>query len=157
MREVRQYRVAQVAPYVNWLYFYHAWQVGGKGEGERESLKADADDMLRHFDKHYSTKAVVALFDACAEGDDIILEGSKRIPMLRQQAPDAKGECLCLADFVAPAGSGKMDKVALFAATVDPMMENEPSDDPYRRMLAQTLLVQTPHGHHLNMCAVQGV
>ena len=40
LRQVRSYSVGQVAPYINWLYFYHAWQVGpGK---ERENLRADA-------------------------------------------------------------------------------------------------------------------
>ena len=83
MRVVRKYGVAQVAPYVNWLYFYHAWQMGGKRREEREELRADAEGMLRHFDMHYHTKAVVALFNAAAEGDDILLEGGVRIPMLR--------------------------------------------------------------------------
>lgn len=139
MRVVRKYSVAQVAPYINWLYFYHAWQMGGNGRGEREELRRDAEEMLRHFDKHYHTKAVVALFHAAGEGDDILLEGGTKIPLLRQQTPEGNGECLCLADFVAPATKGWCDTVAVFAATVDPMMENEPTDDPYRRMLAQTL------------------
>ena len=139
MRWVREYRVSQVAPYINWLYFYHAWQMGGKPVDAKETLKADAEEMLRHFDTCYHTHAVVRLLEAHSEGDDLVMEGF-RFPLLRQQRPGSDdGACLCLADFVRPAASGESDRVGVFAASVDSMMERAPADDPYRRMLAQTI------------------
>ena len=139
MRRIFKYAIHQVEPYVNWLYFYHAWQMGGKPEELRKNLREDAEDLLRLFDSSsYHTYAVVGLYDAQAEGDDLVLEGF-RMPLLRQQQPDPEtGSCLCLADFVSPAGAG-VDKVGVFAATVDPMMERVGEDDPYKRLLAQTV------------------
>lgn len=138
MRKVFKYAIHQVEPYVNWLYFYHAWQTGRESEDLRKNLRKDAEEMMRLFDSVCHTYAVVGLFDAYAEGDDLVLEGF-RLPLLRQQQPDSEtGECLCLADFVRPVGTG-VDKVGVFAATVDTMMEKVGEDDPYKRLLAQTV------------------
>ena len=138
MRTIVTYAIHDVEPYINWLYFYHAWQVD-RHDGAGEALREDARQMLRHFDRHYATHAVVGIYDAHSQGDDIVADGV-RIPLLRQQTPDAAtGACLSLADFVRPADSGVADKIGLFATTVDPMMEKEHQDDPYARMLAQTL------------------
>ncbi len=139
MRTILSYAVHDVEPYINWLYFYHAWQVGQKGDGERRELTADAQQMLRDFDRRYATHAVVGIYDANSDGDDIVAEGM-RIPLLRQQSPDpVVGACLSLADFVRPADRGAVDKIGIFATTVDTMMESGHDDDPYARMLAQTL------------------
>ena len=139
MRKVLSYAIHEVEPYINWLYFYHAWQMGKKTEEGRKELHDDALAMLRDFDRHYATHAVVGIYEANSEGDDIIA-GGERIPMLRQQTPDpVTGACLSLADFVRPASAGVADRVGVFAATVDTMMENCHADDPYGRMLAQTL------------------
>lgn len=143
LRQVRCYSVSQVAPYINWLYFYHAWQVGpGK---ERDNLRADAVRMLQRLDNTYRTHAVTALYTACSDHDDIVL-GDGRVPCLRQQTPGADGCCLSLADFVRPAPmppAAADDKVAgrvaLFAATVDTAMETDLRSDAYERMLSQTL------------------
>ena len=139
MRKIFEYAIRQVEPYVNWLYFYHAWQMGGKSEEVRKNLRRDAEEMMRMFDSSYHTYAVVGLYDAQADGDDLVMEGY-RIPLLRQQQPDPEtGVCLCLADFVRPVDVGIADKVGVFAATVDPMMERVEEDDPYKRLLAQTV------------------
>ena len=103
MRKVLSYAIHEVEPYINWLYFYHAWQMGKKTEEGRKELHDDALAMLRDFDRHYATHAVVGIYEANSEGDDIIA-GGERIPMLRQQTPDpVTGACLSLADFVRPA------------------------------------------------------
>ena len=139
MREVVHYTVAEVEPYVNWLYFHHAWQMNGKPQAEREMLRHDADQLLRRWEASFHTHAVVGLFEANSEGDDLIV-GDLRLPLLRQQQPDpATGACLCLADFVRPRTQDVKDRVGVFAATVDPLMETMYDDDPYLRMLAQTL------------------
>ena len=143
LRQVRSYSVGQVAPYINWLYFYHAWQVGpGK---ERENLRADAERMLQRLDNTYRTHAVTALYSACSDHDDIVL-GVGRIPCLRQQTPGSDGCCLSLADYVRPATRPEevaydnvAGRVALFAATVDTAMETDLRSDAYERMLSQTL------------------
>ena len=139
MRKVLSYKVRDVAPYINWAYFFHAWQMNGKPQAERELLKKDAEVMLRQFDESFSTHAVFRLFDANSDGDDIMVEGV-RMPMLRQQRPSkGSGWCLCLADFVRPVSMGTADRIGLFATTVDALMECPHEDDPYQKMLAQTL------------------
>ena len=40
------YNVSEIEPYINWLYFYHAWGLSGKPREEKEKLKAEALDML---------------------------------------------------------------------------------------------------------------
>lgn len=139
MRKVLTYAIHDVEPYINWLYFYHAWQVGQKGDAGREALESDAREMLADFDCRFATHAVVGIYDANSDGDDI-MAGGVRIPLLRQQSPDPiAGACLSLADFIRPASSGVADKIGVFATTVDTMMESSHTDDPYARMLAQTL------------------
>mgnify|MGYP002623650680 CR=1 FL=1 len=59
--------------------------------------------------------------------------------MLRMQQPHTVGVCWSVADFIRPAGMGETDTLGLFAATVEPLMEKAYSDDPYMRMMAQTL------------------
>ena len=133
------YQVAALRPYINWIYFFHAWGLAGKPEAERDSLRREAEAMLDLFSARYATHAAFGLFDANADGDDIIVGGT-RLPMLRQQHPASAGSPnMCLADFVRPASSGMKDCVGVFATTVDTAMEHDFQDDDYRRMLAQTL------------------
>jgi cobalamin-dependent methionine synthase I len=133
------YKVSEIEPYINWLYFFHAWEMSGKPESEKNKLRAEAETMLSSFEKKYTTRAIFGIFDANSDGDDIII-GDTRIPMLRQQNPlSADGFCLSLADFVRPASSGIKDRVGVFAVTVDPMMEFDYKGDPYLQMLSQTL------------------
>ena len=139
MREVFHYTVAEVEPYINWLYFDHVWQMNGQPQDERDTLKQDASNMLEDWKKSFHTHAVVGLYDANSEGDDLLI-GDMRLPLLRQQHPDpVMGVCLCLADFVRPRTHNQADRVGVFATTVDHLMETAYADDPYLRMLAQTL------------------
>ena len=89
-------------------------------------------------EEKYHTHAVFALCDANSDGDDIIVNGT-RIPMLRQQKAVAGKPNLCLSDFLRPAASGIKDTVGLFAASVDAVFTESNGDDPYQRMLSQTI------------------
>lgn len=139
MTKLLKYDIEEVAPYINWLYFYHAWGLSGKPEEEKNKLRREADEALRQFSALYHTYALFGLFDANSDGDDIII-GGKRIPFLRQQKP--AGDCganLCMSDFVRPKESGVRDCVGVFAATVDISMEMEVHNDVYQKFMAQTL------------------
>ncbi len=160
------YRLHEVAGYINWLYFFHAWgfpsrygsisQVHGceacwanwlQSFPEEERGKAaeaiklfkEAQAVIGEMDEMFKSHALVGLFDANSDGDDIIVwtdEGeTKRLPMLRQQ----KGErCLCISDFVQPLGEEK-DCIGLFASSVDEGLEQSCEGDDYRHLLCQTL------------------
>lgn len=134
------YSIAEIEPYINWLYFFHAWQMGDKPLQARERLKMEAEEMLSELDGHYQTHARFIIAEANSDGDDIIIDGSARLPMLRQQAlHDTTGHQLCLADFIRPLSSGQTDHIGLFATTVDAGMTADHQHDPYALMMAATL------------------
>lgn len=69
----------------------------------------------------------------------LLLDGT-RFPLLRQQIPHPDGSpFLCLSDFVRPLASGTPDTVGIFAASCDGEVELLYEEDPYKRMLVQTL------------------
>lgn len=133
------YDIHEVRPYINWIYFFHAWSLNGKPESEKERIVDDANQVLDSWEGRYHTLAVFDVMEANGDGDDLVM-GGVRIPLLRQQHACADGQPdLCLADFVRPLSSGKADRVGAFATTVEPSMEREGSDDVYQRMLSQVL------------------
>lgn len=139
MIKLLKYDIGEVAPYINWLYFHHAWGLSGKPEKEKKRLRKEADEMLGQFSATYHTYALFGLFDANSDGDDIII-GGKQIPFLRQQKlDDGSGANLCMSDFIRPKESGVSDRIGVFAATVDIAMETAFRDDVYKRFMAQTL------------------
>ena len=143
-------------PYVNWAYFYHAWQLT---DGSMQaSIRREAEAFLSSIRGRYQAHAVFQLFEAYAEGDDIwIGRGFVRLPMLRQQ--EVGSDYLCLADFIPPKEyrpsvlskrpslrerlrvgelrSGMGEGVGLFSTTVDERMVTDFDSDPYERMMAQ--------------------
>ena len=142
-RIVRQYRISELVPYINWLYFYHAWGLSGKPREDKEKMKQEALQMLASWEEKYHTHAIFRLFEVCSEGDDLIFflsEKKLRFPMLRQQHPSAPGEPnLCLADFIRPLSQGIRDQVGVFCTSVDGTIIDEYSHDDYLNMMAQTL------------------
>lgn len=137
MLQKNSYSVTEVRPYINWLYFYHAWGLNGKPQLEKEKLKGDADKMLDEMEGLYQTHSIVRLCKAYSDGDDIVLD-DVRIPLLRQQHPGIDGTCMSIADFVKPLGMG-MDCVGVFATTIDIEAEMHKVKDPYTKMLSQTI------------------
>ena len=116
---ILHYDISDIIPYINWLYFFHAWSMNGKPEEAKTQLRTDAEAMLKSWQGRYQTHAVFDIFEANSDGDDLII-GGKRIPMLRQQKPKQPGyPNLCLADFVRPISSGIKDKAGVFATSVD--------------------------------------
>ena len=96
------FHIHDVAPYINWVYFYYAWALGKDAVEERSRLRRDADDLMRRMDARYHTYTRFAILPAVSDGDDIIVDGT-RMPMLRQQHVEADKPCLSLADFIRPA------------------------------------------------------
>lgn len=139
----KTYNISELTPYINWLYFYHAWGLSGKPREDKEKMKQEALQMLASWEEKYHTHAIFRLFEVCSEGDDLIffLPGTLfRFPMLRQQHPSAPGEPnLCLADFIRPLSQGIRDQVGVFCTSVDGTIIDEYSHDDYLNMMAQTL------------------
>lgn len=142
-RKILAYEISEVTPYINWLYFYHAWGLSGKPKEEKEKMQNEALGMLESWQGKYHTHGIFRLLEANSEGDDIVLlDGSSitRIPMLRQQKASSEGEPnLCLADFIRPLSQQKRDQLGLFCTTVDVEIVELYHQDDYLSMLAQTL------------------
>lgn len=137
------YNISELTPFINWLYFYHAWGLSGKPREDKEKMKQEALQMLASWEEKYHTHAIFRLFEVCSEGDDLIFflsEKKLRFPMLRQQHPSAPGEPnLCLADFIRPLSQGIRDQVGVFCTSVDGTIIDEYCHDDYLNMMAQTL------------------
>lgn len=163
---VKEYDIHELAEYINWIYFFHAWGfqpkyssiadihgcdgcramwlVSFKEEerpkaSEAMQLHKEAMRMLNSLDGRFKVYAMYRLMDANSDGDNIIMEG-KTFPLLRQQTRvNDSDPFLCLSDFVRPADSGIKDTVGCFATTINPEMEKEFEDDDYKHMLCKTL------------------
>ena len=128
------YDISTLTPYINWPYFFFAWQV--KEQAEKDRLREEALRLLGELEGRYHAYGLFELFEANADDDDIIVNG-KRFPLLRQQ--QGKPPYLCLSDFVSPLSRGESDKIGLFATTVDIGLETDFDGDDYQKMLVQLL------------------
>ena len=177
------YELHEVEPYVNWLYFFNAWGFPARygnvarihdcpscraqwlasfPDAEKpkaqEAMKLydDALALLHNLDGQIQTHAIVGLYEANGEGEDILLKQMSdvkclmskvkgrdevsngiRLPLLRQQHGET---CLCWADFLPPVESGQTGTIGLFVTSVDKEMINCKFTDDYHLMLAQTLV-----------------
>lgn len=139
MLQTITYGISDIEPYINWLYFYHAWGLSGKPQSEKDRMRREAEEKLHAWDGHYHCHARFGIFDANSDGDDLLIDGV-RLPMLRQQKPTQPGEPnLCLADFVRPKDGGVVDQVGVFCTSVDVALVDDHATDDYQRMLAQVL------------------
>jgi len=139
------YDIHTVAPYINWAYFFFAWNMHNKPEEEKAKLRQEAETLLDRLDASYHTYALFEIFDAYSEGDDAVVSGVGRIPFLRQQQGDPP--YLCLSDFLRPQNISpstlhlppSTNKLGLFATSVDIGLETDFDADPYQKMLVQLL------------------
>ena len=136
------YDIHELVPYINWVYLFYAWQV--KDQDEKVRLRQEAEAFLTQKEGHYHAYALFELFEANADGEDIMVfrkdmreNSGVRIPCLRQQ--QGEPPYLCLSDFLRPLASGIKDRVGVFATSVDMGLETDFDADPYLKMMAQLL------------------
>lgn len=132
-RYVFTYGIKEVAPFIDWSYFLHAWGIA-RESAQAVEIIAEAKAMLNALDGNYRTTSIFALCNARGDGDNIIIEGTT-LPLLRQQHNSKGRYNLCLSDFVSPHG----DKIGLFATSVESEFGKDYAGDEYRNLLAQTL------------------
>jgi 5-methyltetrahydrofolate--homocysteine methyltransferase len=149
--------------YIDWMPFFNAWEFSGtfpailddpaKGPAARQ-LWEDAQRMLDRVvrERWLTARAVVGFFPAASVDEDleVYADASRRqvafrLHHLRQQKSKAEGQPqLCLADFVAPRGSGVDDYVGAFAVTAGIGIEEhvarfEAAHDDYSAILLKAL------------------
>ena len=137
---IQTYDISQLRAYINWPYFFFAWQV--KDPSEKERLRQEAEAFLDTLEGKYRAHALFLLLDAHSDGDDILVTGNKRIPMLRQQEMGSGYHSLT--DYIAPAthqdaASLLTSKIGLFATSADIGLETDFAADAYQKMMAQLL------------------
>jgi 5-methyltetrahydrofolate--homocysteine methyltransferase len=157
----KDYDLTEVAKLIDWTPFFQAWELHGRypkilkdevvGE-EASKLFADAQAMLGRMirENWIEARAVIGLFPANREGDDIALYADEQrerplitVHNLRQQMAKPKDQPnWCLADFVAPAPV--WDYLGAFVVTAG-INENarvkafEAANDDYSAILFKSL------------------
>ena len=145
------YDISELIPYINWPYFFFAWQV--KEQSEKDRLRQEAEAFLQQLEGKYHAYGLFELFDAHSDGDDIVVckgdrsqeSGVSRIPCLRQQ--QGNPPYLCLSDFLPPhiistdscLLTPDSSKLGVFASSVSLGLETDFDADPYQKMMAQLL------------------
>jgi 5-methyltetrahydrofolate--homocysteine methyltransferase len=117
--------LATLREYVDWQFFFHAWELKGKYPAilEQPAARELFDDAQRLLDRIVEERLLVArgvfgFWPASSEGDDIVVENDNgtatRFCFLRQQTDygDSRPN-RSLADYVAPEG----DHLGAFAVT----------------------------------------
>jgi 5-methyltetrahydrofolate--homocysteine methyltransferase len=137
VRSFDDYPLGELLPYIDWMPFFNAWEFAGKFPdilrdpvvGEAASaLYSDAKRMLKQLveEKWLRARAVVGFFPVNSWGDDdinVYTDDTRRavrlqLHHLRQQKSKPQNQAQsCLADFIAPAGSGRADYLGAFAVT----------------------------------------
>ncbi|MAZ16364.1 MAG: methionine synthase [Ahrensia sp.] len=135
-RTFETWDLGELARYIDWTPFFQTWELKGRypkiledekqGQAAR-SLFDDARAMLKKIidEKWFAPKAVIGFWPANAVGDDIRLytDDERKDDLatfftLRQQLSKRAGRPnMALADFVAPADSGKSDYLGGFVVT----------------------------------------
>jgi 5-methyltetrahydrofolate--homocysteine methyltransferase len=113
--------LAELVPYIDWQFFVHAWDLKGKFPAilDKPAARELYDDALAALEEITSGKllrasGVYGYWPAHAEGDDVVLDGT-RFCFLRQQADHGdERPNRCLADYIAPG----VDHVGAFAVSV---------------------------------------
>ncbi|MCP3959620.1 MAG: methionine synthase [bacterium] len=156
--------LAELVPYIDWTFFFTAWELKGRfprvldhpryGAAARE-LYDHAQELLERIveEKLLRARAAWGFWPAAEVDDDVVLyrdeERSRelmRFPMLRQQEAklDGSKRHRSLADFVAPAGSGRQDHLGAFAVNAgeglgELVARFEAEHDDYHAIMAKAL------------------
>jgi 5-methyltetrahydrofolate--homocysteine methyltransferase len=155
VRVLEAYPLEELLPYIDWTFFFAAWDLKGRfpailehskyGTAARD-LYANGKRLLDRIvaEKLLTANGVYGFWPAASEGDDIVVDGG-RFNFLRQQETMASGQPnLSLADFVAPAGAPLRDHVGAFAVTaglgVDDLVRRfEREHDDFNAILVKAL------------------
>jgi 5-methyltetrahydrofolate--homocysteine methyltransferase len=162
-RTFNDWSLADIAERIDWTPFFQTWELAGHypailedpvvGSAAR-SLYADAQELLHRIvrDGLLQPKAAVGFWPATSRGEEIDLwvdesqQGvAATLHMLRQQFSKKPGRPnRSLADYVAPAESGVLDYVGLFAVTTGHglealLAEFAAQHDDYSAIMCQAL------------------
>jgi len=152
----------EIAGYIDWQPFFIAWEIHGKfpelltdekiGEAATK-LYADARGLLKKIirEKWLTPRGTIGLWAANAADSDTVMVQSHRenaspvnLEFLRQQSKKAAGQAnISLADFIAPAETGKTDYIGAFSVTMQGIEKHikrfMDDQDDYNKIILQAL------------------
>jgi 5-methyltetrahydrofolate--homocysteine methyltransferase len=140
--------LATLREYVDWQFFFHAWELKGKFPAilEQPAARELFDDAQRLLDRIVeerllAARGVFGFWPASSDADDVTLADGTRFSFLRQQSDygDSRPN-RSLADYVAPDG----DHLGAFAVTAGLGAEElaasfEAEHDDYHAIMAKAL------------------
>ncbi|WP_324726156.1 vitamin B12 dependent-methionine synthase activation domain-containing protein [Actomonas aquatica] len=156
-------RLEDIIPYIDWRPFFSTWELHGRFPDiltdevvgtEATKLYADARAMLDRIvaEQRFRPRAIMGFYLANAVGDSVEIyrddsrnEVLDTFHFLRQQQPKPDGQSNhCLADFIAPRHSGRLDYLGGFAVTAGPEVEAwsaefKAAGDDYNAIMVQAL------------------
>lgn len=133
IKEVMNYTVSDLRPYIDWTFFFIAWEMkklypdiledSAYGK-EAKKIFNDANKMLYFIEENniVDIKGVFGIFKANSNGDNIELYNKDKslaatFNLFREQRKKNKGPYLCLSDFIAPKEINKDDYLGGFIVT----------------------------------------
>ncbi len=155
-KSFRDYSLEEIRPYIDWTPFFSTWMLKGKfpaifdnevvGE-EARKLYDDANAMLDDIiaNKKLQASAVVGIYEANADGDDVVLSDGVSFHFLRQQGKKGKNvPNISLADFITPKSENNKDYLGGFAVTAGIGIEKlikqyEADHDDYNSILVKAI------------------
>ncbi len=153
----------EIVPFIDWGPFFSAWELHGRFPdiltdnvvgAEATKLYADAQKLLGRIvaERRFTARAVIGFWPANSVGDTLEVYADEQrsrviapLHCLRQQLDKPAGQFNhCLADYVAPRDSGRIDYVGGFAVTAghgveEFALEFKRVHDDYSAIMAQAL------------------
>jgi len=153
----------EISDFIDWGPFFSAWELHGRFPDiltdavvgtEATKLYADAQALLQRIiaEKRFTAKAVIGFWPANSVGDSVEVyadEARSRVlhtfHFLRQQLEKPADQFNhCLADYIAPKDSGRIDYLGGFAVTAGHGVEEFAAEfrsrqDDYHAIMAQAL------------------
>ncbi len=153
----------EIVPFIDWGPFFSAWELHGRFPQiledetvgtEAKKLFADGQKLLDQIvrEKRFTAKAIMGYWPCNAVGDDIEIYADEsrsavvtRFHQLRQQLEKPADQFNhCLADYIAPKDSGRIDYMGGFAVTAGHGVEEfakefKAKGDDYNAIMAQAL------------------
>ncbi len=137
--------LAALVPYIDWQFFFYAWELKGKFPAilERPEARELYDDAIGVLDEivrdgSLQARGVYGFWPARSDGDDVVV-GETRFIFLRQQGVFEGRPNHCLADYVASAG----DSAGAFAVAIHGAEELsagfEAEHDDYKSIIVKAL------------------
>ncbi len=163
VRKLEQFPLEEIAKFIDWSFFFTAWELPGRfptifespqyGAAAKDLYEAGTKLLKKLMDEKLLTaQATYGFWPANTDGDDVVLYTDEsrskelmRFPMLREQQDRGdRDPCRSLADFVAPKSTGLSDYVGAFAVTAgigaDELAKKyEKDNDDYTAIMVKAL------------------